>query len=279
MFRYRAIYGTLCLSIALLGCGGSSDSSDNQEASQQVGASGTGPDSTQLVLDSIYYNRRTPGDFYTEPQPDPGVYQTISHIKNSDVMLPGSYDDTTPRYELCANDFSEALDWSTTASSGLGNLVDNTEHALFYQFTYTPLASPELNNLQRVYKCSMLDRSALDIRDLNTDLGQYTETVQNSANIKLLIEYLWSFTESNNYGNAILNNTISDAGNYYLHTMQHARLTSALALGSTCDRIDIYLVNYQIQKSDGAITVSEDLQNILYSRYQDGNATICQESP
>lgn len=123
----------------------------------------------------------------------------------------------------------------------------------------------------------MLDRSALDIRSLAEDLGLYTETVQNQIYIKLLIEYLWSFSEFNNYGNAILSSIVSDATSYYLHTMQHARLTDSTLLESDCDRIDVYRVNYQIQKTDGAISVSEILQNSIYSHYQDGEATICED--
>jgi hypothetical protein len=261
----------------LSGCGGSSDSSVDQNSPQRVDATGTGIDSTQQILESIYHNRRTPDGFYTEQQPDPGVFQTIAHIKNIDVMPPGDFDGTTAQYELCAHDFSEALTWSTIASTNLGDLVDNSEDVLFYQFTYTQLATPEHMNLQRVYKCNMIDRSAMDTLVPGEYLGRYTETMQNQLNIKLLIEYLWSFTDLNNYGNAILSSTVSDAGDYYLHVMEHARLSDAPSLGATCDRIDVYLVSYQIQKTGGEITVSEVMQHSIYSLYRNGEAIICKE--
>ena len=282
--RCPSLY-TLCLSIMLSSCGGGeSDSSsepsgldDSQHTTQQVSAGGTGEDNTRQVLESIYYNRRTPSGFHSEIQPDPGVYQTIRHIKNTDIMDPASIDTSTPHYELCTNDFTEALAWSTIASANLGELVDNSDYILYYQFTYSPLATPEISNIQRIYKCNILDRSGIDIRNPGDTRGKYTEPNQNVANIKLLIEYLWSFTEFNNYGNAILNSTVTDTTeNFSLH-MDHARLTSAVELNSTCDRIDLYRVSYQIDKISGNITVSESRQLAIDSIFENQEIRICED--
>jgi hypothetical protein len=264
----------------LSGCSDSSDkpeSSDNQNTAQRVGAAGTGADDTLRILDSIYNNRRTPDGFYSETQPDPGVYQSINQIKNINVMAPADYNDDTPRFELCADDFSQALDWSLTASSGLGNLVDNSEDILFYQFSYTPPATPQQSNLQRVFKCSVIDRSALDIREPDGQLGRYTEIVQNPDRIKLLIEYLWTFSEYNNYGNAILSSNISDAGDVYQHDMEHARLIPAVNSVAECDTVELYRVRYRIDKISGEITVTESLLNTIRSRYENGNMEVCED--
>lgn len=279
MLRHQALCGTLCLFVVLSGCSGSEtpESSDNQNTVQQVGTSGTGADETQRILDSIYGNRRTPEGFYTEPQPVPGVFQSIAHIRNVDIMAPGDYTDETPRFELCADTFSDALDWSLASSNGLGDLVDNSDHTLFYQFSYVPPATPQLNNLQRVYKCGVVDRSALDIRISNGHLGRYTETEHNPDHIKLLIEYLWTFSEYNNYGNAILSSVISDTGDAYRHDMEHARLVSAVDPDSECDTINVYRVSYRIDKSNGEITNTETLLNTIHSRYQNGNMEVCEE--
>lgn len=278
MLRQIAGCETLCLLLVLSGCGGgSSDSSVDPGNPQQVNATGTDADSAQDIVESIYTNRRTPDGFYTEPQPDPGIFQIITHIRNVDIMPPGDDSDAVTHYELCADDFSQAMDWSTASTAGLGDLVDNSEHSLYYQFNYVSAAAPEQSNLRRIYKCGMVDRSSVDIRAPDDNLGRYTETVQNQLNIKLLIEYLWSFTEFNNYGNVILSSTVSDAGGHYLHVMEHARLSDESSPGSTCDRIDVYLVSYRIQKTGGGITVSEVIQRSIYSLYQDGEATICEE--
>ncbi len=277
MFRRCPFLITLCLFLTLSACGsdGPSESTENQHTSQQVSANGTDDNDTQNVLESIYYNRRTPSDFYRENQPDPSTTQTIRHIKNIDILDPLTYDDTTPRYELCANDFSEALAWSTAASTHLGSLVDNSEHTLYYQFTYTPISAPEVSNLQRIFKCNIFDRSSLDIRSLEGRLGYYKETEQNSANIKLLIEYLWSFTIFNNYGNAILTSLIDEHDEDYILNMEHARLQSASNIDPACDHIDTYLVSYRVNKVSGDISVSESYQQTINSRFEDGQISVC----
>lgn len=278
MYRPLGISLALCLSITLSGCGsGSSETNDNRNSSQQVSATGTGINSTLNMLESIYTNRRTPDSFYSEPQPDPGIYQTISHIKNVDIMDPADLDETTPRYELCAGNFSEALNWSIASSENPGNLVDNSEHILFYQFTYASPAQPEQTSLQRVFKCDMVDRSALDIRVADDKWGQYAETVQDKDNVKILIEYLWSFSEYNNYGNAILSSNIVEHDDHFMLTMEHARLISEEQPVQPCDRVDLYLVNYRTDKFSGEITVSEAFQSTTYSTYRDGTITVCED--
>jgi hypothetical protein len=273
------MYFALCLSAALSGCSnGSSDgSSDNQNPSQQIGVTGTGADSAPPILESIYSNRRTPDGFYTEAQAEPNTFETIRHIKNIDMMDPADYDESTPRYELCADDFDQALGWSTSTSTELGDLVDNSDHRLYYQFVYVPLNSPETRNLQRVFKCNIVDRSTLDTRALSGNIGRYTETTQNEDHIRLLIEYLWTFSEYNNYGNAILSSNIENMGSYYLLTMEHARLTPAAGLDAECDRVDLYQVDYRTEQSTGEVTVSETLLSTQFSVYRDGEIIVCGE--
>ena len=102
--RHWIKQGLLILFIALVAaCGGGSGSSSeagsnsSSKDDDKVSASETESQLATQAMESIYNNRRTPAGFYTEPEPDPGIFQTILHIKNIDVMTPGSYNDATPR--------------------------------------------------------------------------------------------------------------------------------------------------------------------------------------
>lgn len=256
---------------SLLACGGGSGSSSPPDTSDsdRLQTSANTNDLASTAMDAIYNNKRTPNGFYSEPAPDPSVFQTVLHIKNTDIMTAGSYDNSTPRYELCSNDFSEALNWSNLAGAALGSLVSNSDNTLYFQFTRSPIGSPNISNVQRVLKCGMIDRSMLDIRNTGNNWGNYIQTPQNIVQLKQLIEYLWTFSPANSYGHAVLSSNISSLDNKFLLEMSEARLLTAAAIGSNCDRIDVYKVAYNTDKVSGAVEISETLDNSFFS-YFDG---------
>lgn len=278
VFRQFLQYATLCLSLALAACGGGSGDSPQSEDRAQSGAGAvrTDPEETDPALESVYFDRRTPEGFYSETEPDPGVFQSVAHIKNVDIMAPDEITASTPRYELCSDDFSEALGWSRAAGDGLGELVDNRQTTLFFEFTRTPLESPHLSNLQRVYKCSIVDRSTVDLNQPDGHLGLYTELPPSTGHIRLLIEYLWTFGPYNNYGNAVLSSNINEEDSHYLHTLEQARLTGAAQVEGACDRIDVYDTRYRVDKLTGSITASEILKKTLYARFSNERIQTCE---
>ena len=273
--------GALFLSVVLLvACGGGSGSDsavseENKDAVQD--ATVTEPNLDSQALDSIYYNRRTPTGFYQEPEPDPTLFQTITHIKNTDLLAPGSFDDTTPRFEVCTNDFSEALAWSEINGSQLGVLVDNSASTIYFQFTRSPANAPQISNIQRVYKCDIIDRSTVDTRYQNEHLGSYTELPQNASNIKQLIEYLWLYGPSNQYGNAVLNTTINEDQNTFTYHMDMATLAPTANNNGQCDRIDLLSIDYNVDKLTGAIDMIENFQRSIYAQFDGFNILSCDE--
>ena len=269
-FRHVIQEATLILLIALIAaCGGGSGSSTDPESSsdENFSAAETESSLTTQAMESIYNNRHTPERFYSEIEPDPTAFQTIAHIKNIDVLTPGSYNNATPRFELCTNDFNDALNLSIASGTNLGTLVNNSDNSMFFQFTRSLVNSPQLSNLQPIYKYNVVDRSALDIRNLNNHLGTYTENPKTAEQIKQLIEYLWIFSPENSYGNAVLSSTVSELTNEFHVRMQKARLTSAINSGSSCDRIDIFETNYTINKITRSIDNSELFQQSILSQF------------
>lgn len=274
-------HGWIWLSIALVACGGggSSDSPapDTDETPAQSATAQAVSGDTQRILESIYHNKRIPDGFYTENEPEPGVYQSIAHIKNVDIADPASLTDETPRYELCADTFDRALQWSTAATGNAGDLVDNRETKLFYEFTRVPAGRPDFRNLQRVFKCSIVDRSDIDLSQPDQYKGLYTQLPQSAESIKLLIEYFWSFSTANNYGHAVLSSTTTEADTHFLHTLEQARLTSAAESGDTCDRVDVYASHYRVEKLTGSISVSESHEQTISARYENDIISTCKQ--
>lgn len=221
------------------------------------------------ILTAVYLNRRTPDGFYSEPQPDPGVFEAVRHIKNHDVLDPGDIMPDTPDFELCASTFTEALDWSETAAGTSGDLVDNRDDPLYYEFIRVNLATPHILTRQRVYKCSMLDRSSIDINNPDNRLGLYTEIPPTGAGFKRAMEYLWTFSFRNNYGNAVLNSTSDDTIGHFHQTFHQAIMTPATVPGG-CDTITIFETNHLVEKASGEVTVFETVINTLQARFQEG---------
>ncbi len=274
---YRSIWLLVTLSISACGGGGSSDDTSDDAASiTAVEAASENTSENPLafldnnhIMTALYTNVRTPDDFYTETSPPPDTFQTIRHIKNNDVpTLPV----VATQYELCSNDFSEALSWSD--SLGDGDLVDNRDHAIFFEFTRVHLSSPETTTLHRVYKCDHVNRNTVDLLNPSSHLGQYTQTPQQASSIKTLLEYFWRFTISNNYGNAILGSVTIEQTDRYQHTFYQATLSSTN--NSQCDAIDVYRIEYLISKADGTISKNQKSHSSFSAINNGGSYEICQ---
>lgn len=248
---------------ALNGC---NDRAANQPApnthdisSQGIGAAD--PMSDQYIINAIYYNQRIPKDFYRERTPAAGVFQTIRHIQNTDITSAH-----TTAYELCADSPHQALVWSEAAKQNLGNLVSTMDENLYFQYTRVSSMQPHISNIQRIYKCGMLDRSLVDLNAPDEHVGFYYQTPQQIGQIKTIIEYLWTFSMLNNYGNAVLKNEVEDTTDFLKYSLYQARLTPGA--DDDCDTIDIYTTEYLTDKNSGNITYQEFLIDSLKARFE-----------
>lgn len=255
-------------------CNDGSSPGQNDAISTQGIQSDTSLLSTQNILDAVYLNKRIPEGFYSEPTPPPDTFQTISHIKNTDIINPASVTPATPVHEICANDFHQALTWAQ-ATNGGSNLVDNAENSLFYQFTYVNASTPSFYEIKRVYKCAMVDRSSIDLNNPNYRLGQYIEIPADINNLKILLEYFWTFSPHNNFGYAIISSAINETTDNFLHLFYEARLTTAQN-ANECDSVNLYEVNFDINKTTGDITRSEQLISTIKSIYRNSVIEVCE---
>ena len=263
--------GMVVLALTISACSSSGEDSAAQK-SIELNDSETGDKAA--VMYALYNNVRTPDGFYHEDVPHDGFY-TISHVKNTDLLQPVDRSGMAV-YELSTDDFSQALDWSETAAgyqAGYKSLVDNTQTDFYLQFTRVDPVAPDLVHLSRVFKQSVLDRSGVDRNADGAYQGRVELAALNSNRLKTLMEYLWVFSFSNNYGNAVLGSSITEYAEEYRHTLREAKLI--IGTGGDCDRIDVYETLYETDKATGMIWKTKRLADSFLASNDGGALSVC----
>jgi hypothetical protein len=262
--RYKSIFwASLFFPVVIGGCSGSGspgpaapDSHDTSLATR----SDSEPMAHAHIMEAVYYNKRVPENFYREENPPDDVFQTIRHVRNTDIIATNA-----PVYELCAESPDEALQWSETAKRDLGDLVDITETNLYYQFTRVPPTQPNFSNLQRIFKCELFDRSFVDLNEPDEHVGFYYRIPEKAEEIRQIIEYLWAFSLLNNYGNAVLQGVTEETAVLFEYTLYQARLVQD---PDACDTINVYKTVYSMHKASGNINFSETLIDSLKTKFE-----------
>jgi len=267
LIRSIQILLTGLAALLLSACGSSSGSS----------SAGNSAESTEMVIaNALYFDKRTPADFYKENFQDDTFY-SVSHVKNTS-LLPVVDRAGLAVHELASNDFTEAMTWSDKAAEyqpSYQQLADNTETKLYFQFTRFDPASPQFINMHRVFKASVLDRNGVDRSDENASYkGRITMSNPTAADIKLIIEYLWMFTLSNNYRNAVLESYTTETDTEFVHIMKQARLN--LNYSGGCDDVEVYEVRYRVPKDSGFIWKEKVLTETFSAKRTDSYLEICQ---
>ena len=74
------------------------------------------------IAQSVYgTGPRTPAGFYSDPPPSGHDYVSTTHLKNADVDA--AVVAPQPLYELCTDDWSQALEWSETRRAKLAAIL------------------------------------------------------------------------------------------------------------------------------------------------------------
>jgi hypothetical protein len=255
------------LAAALAGCGGSSD----PETPQAINARPV--TQTDLEIAQMLYvdNRRTPQGFYQEAAPTVQGYVATSHVKSTDIASAAA-----TQYELCTDDWNTALTWSdqVAASGQAANLVETNATARYYEFGYVRSGTPQSYLHARVYRCSYVDRSSVDLRSTTTAAGQLNQRPLTADELQQLSEYLWQFTNYNNYGNSVLKSSGASTNTALQHTLIIATLTPAATSGG-CDRINVLGWSHTVDTQTGMLR--RDLQPLweFGARRNAGIVEIC----
>jgi hypothetical protein len=174
---------------------------------------------------------RTPAGFLADPVPASFALVTTYHIK-SRQLAPAA----PTQYELCTDDWTEALAWSETialAAPTYLDLVGNDASERYFELDRVPRDDPQHYERIRAYRCSYLDRSGVDLEGASDVAGTFNHRPLDAAALRDLAEYLWQFSEYNNAGHAVL----SSAGQAVPGGLAHTLGLASLERGTTCDRV------------------------------------------
>jgi hypothetical protein len=215
-------------------------------------------------------NRRTPQGFYQDSAPPTQGHVATAHLKNTDLSS------SAAQYELCTDDWNTALSWSDQAATGAqaSNLVETNTTTSYYEFGRVRAGTPQTYIRARVFRCSYLDRSNVDLNGTSAVAGQFNQRPLTAGEIQLLSEYLWQFTTYNNYGNAVLKSSGVISATNVQHTLIIASLTSAATSGG-CDRIRVAGWTHSADAQSGTLTLSSQPLWDFGARRNAGTVEIC----
>jgi len=254
--------------LALAGCGGGSSAVDPPLA--VANARAVELSDTEIAQLLYADDRRTPAGFYLETTPAVPGYIATSHLKNTD--LPGATSVT--QYELCTDDWTSALFWSdqVATASAVSMLSDTQTTPSYFEFGRVSSSTPPGYLRARVYRCSYLDRSNVDLHSAAGAAGHFNQRPLTASELQRLVEYLWQFTIYNNYGSAVLKSSGMTSSAGLQHTLTIASLA---ATSSGCDHINVFAWQHTLDTQTGALQL--DVQSLweFGAHRVDGVVALC----
>lgn len=271
--RVRLAVATACL---LSGCGGGGGESGGASSNAPATVAPRPVEQTDLEIAAAIYagDSRTPAGFYSESAPSGHAAIAKSHLKNTDIDP--SLGNSQPQFELCTDDWNQALSWSETSAQNApqySQLVATNDDARYFEFGRMQSSTPQVYVLSRVYKCAYLDRTAADLRANTGAAGKLNIRPLTADELKRMSEYLWQFTSYNNFGHAVLKSAGSSAPTAE-HTLHIASLVRS-GMSATCDRIDVLAWRHSVDPTSGVLTLTVQLQWSFGAREAAGVAQLC----
>jgi hypothetical protein len=267
----------IVFAIALVaGCGGGGDGGSATSASSLPPPRAVEQSDLQIAA-AIYQGvPRTPPDFYSEASSNAQGTVATLHVKNTDIDP--SLTTIAAEYELCTNDWNQALSWSeldALNSTQYSDLVATDDDERFFEFDRVQHGTPVLHVQQRIYKCAYLNRAAVDLRAGSGDAGQLNVRPLSSNELRRLSEYSWLFTTYNNFGHAVLKSSSTNSSTLE-HTLHIASLVRA-GVSPSCDRIDVIAWRHRVNDTSGALTLHVQPLWSFGARESAGVAQLCSE--
>jgi hypothetical protein len=242
--------------MALSACGGGGGGGDSAAAPSAIAPPRPVTQSDLQIAQSVYGSGpRTPANFYSEPTPGGHEYVSTTHLKNSDVDAAAVA--PQPLYELCTDDWNQALEWSELGAQNsphYSDLVETNDEARYFEFGRVRQGDPTFYVRTRVFKCAYLDRQAANLRITAGAAGQLNQRPLTADELRTLSEYLWQFTKYNNVGYAVLASGGASASTALHHTLHIASLARGV-VSSSCDRVDVLSWRHTVDTTTGTLTL------------------------
>lgn len=272
--HYAFSFAPCSLALLLCACGGGADDTASSSPTVQIAnASGAVTQSNAEIASLLYSDsQRTPAGFYSESVPVFSGYVATSQLKTTDLN-----NSAVLHYELCSDDFNQALQWSETANTVSGDnasLTGNTATSMYFEFDRVRAGTPQGYLRQRIYKCAFVNRNTVDLQASSGDAGMLNARPLDAATLKSLSEYLWQFTGYNNFGNVVLSSSGASSTNNLTHSLIIATLTRAASVGS-CDSIDVKEWKHSLNATTGELTLSVTALFSFHAQESGGAVSMC----
>lgn len=223
------------------------------------------------VAQSVYgVTPSLPSGFYRDSEPYPDRQTFTVHIKSAEVLSGHS----GVNYELCSDDFSEALSWSDINAQAQGfstTLTGTFETDWYFQFDRAIDAGEPAMLINRAFKCAQLDRSALSDAGV---AGFINRRPLDPDDLRWIAEYLWGFSPYNNALNAVVSSTGRDGESRLEHEILRASATRFSGTDG-CDVVEIWSMQYTADRSTGQLQLHERFVRKFEARYGNGQVEIC----
>jgi hypothetical protein len=246
----------LALALPAAGCGGGGGGADSAPVNSPASTNSSRPvaDSDLDIAQKIYSDSaRTPGSFSADPVPSGVGAVSTFHLKNTDVQADSS---GMPVHELCTNDWNQALSWSeevANAAASYSDLVGTGGDDRMFEFDRQRSGNPSVYERARIYKCSYIDRTPVDLRNASGAAGILQQLPLSANGMQQLSEYLWRFTTYNNFGNAVLKSSGTTTASSVDHTLIIATLVPQ-GTSASCDRVDVVAWTHSGNIASGNVT-------------------------
>lgn len=216
---------------------------------------------------------RTPAGF-EEDAPTAG-HSSTSHLKNTDIDA--SAGASQPQYELCTDDWNEALSWSEAhaqTAPEYADLVATDDTPKYFEFGRSRTGDPDVYVRERVFKCAYLSRTTANLRVAEGPAGQLNRRPLTAEELQSLSEYLWRFTSYNNFGHAVLKSSTSGSTPSLSHTVIIATLVRG-GYSTSCDRVDVVAWRHSADAPTGALQRNLETLWSFGARESAGTAALC----
>ena len=259
------------LLVLVTGCGGASVSSEQPSVVATEKPAISGDEVIAKVYDNNY---KLPADFFIDERADTPRSYTVYHVKDASLS-----------YELCTNDYNEALAWEDADNSARtvnGSFVGAYENEQYFEFIRELSYLDDVGNVQgvtspgfaRVFKCASIDRGGVDRNLRYGHGGVLNARPLTAAFVRQFAEYLWQFTYFDNPKRKVLDSFTSENPQAIEHTL---RLAFVINQGfDRCDRIEIIDWVFSASRENGQVDRRFDLQAAFEARLVDGVPERCQ---
>jgi hypothetical protein len=211
------------------------------------GGAGLSRDDAALATQLYAGTPRTPDGFLADPAPASFAQVTTYHLKTRQL------DAAAPtQHELCTDDWTQALAWSETVAQQAPtylDLVGNASTERYYEFDRVPRGDSQRYERMRVFRCSYLDRSGVDLDSVGDVAGTLNARPLDAAALGGLAEYLWEFSEYDNVNHAV----VASAPRAVASGIAHVLTLASLERGVSCDRVVLGEWVYTADPSTGAL--------------------------